>query len=473
MSNSDMRKYTFLMTKKVAIAGAAGFVGLALIDSLLSNEDIEVFALSRKERKSSHPRLHWKKADLFSMLDIEKAIRECELVYYLVHSMGPSAHLDQGTFNDYDLILADNFGRACRKLKIDHLIYLGGLIPKDGTLSLHPESRLEVEQAFKNYISNVIVLRAGIIIGYQGSSFNIMIALLKKAPFLLLPPWTSNYTSPIDIRDVIVALTSFAEEKSFASKNFDLMGDKPLTYRSLFTLGLKAMNRKVPLFSFGFNLLFLTKRFIKMITGASSRLVYPLIDSLEHSMIAIDPLDLKASPIKLSDSLRYHYEAIKIHPYRFSLTRPKRKTVRSVQRIIVPEDSNATQIGKEYMYWLPKALYPFLRVFVRDEKVYFCFLSKKIILLRLKHSLERSSHNRQIFYINGGLLAAEQERGRLEFRTVLDKGVCLCAIHDFYPALPWYIYKYTQAKVHLLVMYLFKRHLRLINSGERSWIATF
>ena len=35
----------------------------------------------------------------------------------------------------------------------------------------------------------------------------------------------------------------------------------------------------------------------------------------------------------------------------------------------------------------------------------------------------------------------------------------LAAIHDFVPRLPWYVYKYTQAQVHLFVMRGFARHL--------------
>jgi hypothetical protein len=35
----------------------------------------------------------------------------------------------------------------------------------------------------------------------------------------------------------------------------------------------------------------------------------------------------------------------------------------------------------------------------------------------------------------------------------------MVAIFDFIPALPWWVYKNTQAVVHLMVMNLFRRHL--------------
>jgi hypothetical protein len=67
---------------------------------------------------------------------------------------------------------------------------------------------------------------------------------------------------------------------------------------------------------------------------------------------------------------------------------------------------------------------------------------------------------RQLFYIKGGFLAKKEERGRLEFRRVLNSDYLIVAIHDYYPALPWYIYIYTQAIAHLWVMRGFESHLK-------------
>jgi hypothetical protein len=61
--------------------------------------------------------------------------------------------------------------------------------------------------------------------------------------------------------------------------------------------------------------------------------------------------------------------------------------------------------------------------------------------------------------VRGGLFSKKSGRGRLEFREVLGGEACLAAIHDFKPRLPWFIYKVTQALVHLWVMKQFARHL--------------
>lgn len=75
---------------------------------------------------------------------------------------------------------------------------------------------------------------------------------------------------------------------------------------------------------------------------------------------------------------------------------------------------------------------------------------------------ERSTDDRQLFFITGGLLARVEgagERGRLEFREVLSGEAVLAAVHDFRPSLSWWLYTMTQARVHLWVMRSFARHL--------------
>ena len=89
-------------------------------------------------------------------------------------------------------------------------------------------------------------------------------------------------------------------------------------------------------------------------------------------------------------------------------------------------------------------------------------------LLVLKFSPDRSSTSRQLFYIAGGVLADYSGRGRLEFRESSDKKFIIAAIHEFRPNLPWYIYRYTQAIFHLLVMRAFGRHLWKVNKTSQT-----
>ena len=204
--------------RKILIAGASGFIGHALIENLLKDENIEIVGLSRGIKTSTHPRLTWKKCDLFSLKDITEAMPGCDTAYYLVHSMLPSASLSQGKFYDFDLIMADNFVRAAKIHKLGHIIYLGGMIPESDDLSWHLRSRLEVEETFKLSPIKTTVLRAGLIIGPHGSSFTILERLVKRLPVMICPAWTRTLSQPVALKDIIRALYRVLTDEAIQGK---------------------------------------------------------------------------------------------------------------------------------------------------------------------------------------------------------------------------------------------------------------
>jgi hypothetical protein len=60
------------------------------------------------------------------------------------------------------------------------------------------------------------------------------------------------------------------------------------------------------------------------------------------------------------------------------------------------------------------------------------------------------------------LLAKKPQRGRLEFRQTLGSQQIMAAVLDYEPALPWWLYRATQALAHLWVMRAFNKHLKSI-----------
>lgn len=449
--------------KKVLIAGASGFIGKYLIDSLIEQTDYEIIALSRSQKSSSHPRVQWMACDLFSVAQIEKVLAGVDLVYYLVHSMQPSAKLDQASFVDYDLILADNFGRAAKKHNVTKVIYLSGIIPqslKASELSKHLLSRLEVEDALKEYFEEFVILRAGLVLGKDGSSYNILVNLVKRLPIIVCPHWANHTTSPVHYTTVIDSLITVLDEQ-YHGDILDISSKDNVTYFELLQLTAKSFGLKRAFFKFPFNIDSISRLWVSFFSGASKRLVYPLLESLSHDMVPRANQTIPKEPtMEVKDAIEIVSRNIGDYKYRFTNHSVKRKTVRSVQRFIVPDNMNAKELAFEYMQWLPKFFSPFLLVEIKDEQwIYFCVFHKRIKLLIMKLSYERSTSDRQLFYIKGGLLASKNDKGRLEFRTVLRNKYALGAIHEFKPALPWFIYRYTQAIAHLFVMNAFGRHL--------------
>jgi uncharacterized protein YbjT (DUF2867 family) len=379
--------------------------------------------------------------------------------------MLPSASLSQGTFYDFDLILADNFARAAKQSEIKHIIYLGGMIPKTDQLSWHLKSRFEVEQTLTRSGLCVTTLRAGLIIGPGGSSFTILQRLIERLPVMICPSWTDTYSQPVDLEDIGKVFLRVLNDTKLQNKTYDIGGPETLTYQSLLKKASMLIKKKRHFLALEIIPMKISRIWVSLITGVPRDLVYPLVLSLKHEMI-VSPhlsypyahLDLQTSlDESLKKALNTHQDApLKGHT-------PIQRDVRSIQRLVLPKGKNAQWVAEEYFRWLPKFFFLGIKISIQDDQCTFHFLTPKIKLLILNLSRERSTPDRQLLYIIGGLLADIQERGRLEFREVLDRKYVMAAIHEFRPALPWYIYRWTQAVLHLIVMKAFNRHLKKID----------
>lgn len=454
----------------ILVAGATGFIGQRL---LLALSDYKVIALQRFQnvppllQNASH--IEWRSCDLFSLLQIEQASQGADIAIYLVHSMLPSARLSQANFSDTDLILADNFVRACRRNKIQRILYLGGIIPPEEPLSPHLQSRWEVEETLRQSGIPLTSLRAGLIIGAGGSSFEMMYLLVKRLPVMLCPHWTRHSLRPIDVHDVIASIKYCLETPETQARTYDLAGPEALTYLDLMLKTARLLGKKRQIISVPFFNPRLSVMWVRLVTGASPSLIKPLVESLRSNLLP-DPRRLLQMPgylyKNINDSLIS--EMAEFKPT-LSLTHQtiRRRSleaslVRSVQRLHLPPAHNAEWAAHEYLRWLPHFFFPFLLVQTDETICRFKVFFWRKSLLRLKLSVTRSTPDRQLFYIVGGLLASRHnpKDSRLEFREVLQGRYILAAIHNFSPSLPWYIYKYSQAVVHLWVMRKFDQHLQ-------------
>lgn len=450
---------------KVAIAGASGFVGRYLIDALLA-KGYSIVALSRRNRSNDDREdLKWITCDLFSRKDTQKALEGCEIAFYLTHSMIPSARLSQGNFADYDLVLADNFARAAKNHQLKQIIYLGGIIPEDYSLSRHLLSRLEVERTLKASGVPLTSLRAGIILGPEGSSFRIMYNLVKRLPIMICPSWTGTLSNPISIWDMVKALVYCTGNPETQNTFFDVGGKTTLSYLEMMRILGRKLNRRrlllmVPFFSPELSKLWVTK-----VTGAPKDLVYPLIGSLKTHMVPNVHHTLpddQFSPTTYEEALDRILEETKSLekvPSAFQYSGSGNdKDVRSIQRLETLYRFNAEEVAKLYFKWLG-SIFPFLRVRQNDSEVsvFLRGISKPLIALEIDRSASSKAYC--LFYIRKGLLSEGTGRGRLIFRTIIDGRNTMVEIHEFVPRLPWFIYKYSQAIVHLMTMKMFNRYL--------------
>ena len=448
----------------VVVGGGSGFIGHALGAKLA--ERFQVVGTSRSERKPDQHFKEWRRGDLFNLREAEEVLEGARFAIYLVHSMLPSARLTQASFEDLDLICADNFARAAKKAGVEQIVYLGGLVPDTEDLSPHLASRLEVEKTLGRYGVPVTTLRAGLVIGGGGSSFEILTRLVQRLPAMVVPKWTLTRMQPVAVDDVIALLSFVVGREECYGETYDVGAPEALDYRTLMAmcaeiLGLERSMVPVPIFTPG-----LSRLWVSLVTGAPKSLVAPLVESLRHEMVARDLrlsalAGLEPTPVRaaMEKALAGYGEKPAQRPRAAKEPRAP-SLVRSVQRMRLPDGRDAEWAAHEYMRWLPVALRGLVRAEVdANRDCVFAVWLLGLPLLVLTYAPKRSTPDRQLFFVTGGLLSRRTQRGRFELRQVLDGRTLMTAIHDFAPRLPWFVYVHTQARFHAWVMAAFRRHL--------------
>ena len=459
--------------KKILLTGASGYIGSHLMNKLKDN--YEIIAISRNiENKSNEHNVTWKAADLFDLNEITEVMEDIDIAIYLVHSMMPSAKLTQASFEDMDALLADNFAKAASYNKVQHIVFMSGLIPNTSELSPHLRSRLECEQILGSYGVPVSTLRAGLIIGSKGSSYPILKKLVERLPGLLLPKWAYNTTLPVAIDDVIDGLYKIVERNPNENESIDIGGPSHMTYKDLFKQTAEVLDKRLPTIDLPIIPIWLSKYWVKLISGVPKEMVYPLMDSLIHDMIRNDEnivKDISIGKIDYKESVRNALEEeTKTQKKGKSSRKGDIKDVRAISRVVLPKDVNMIQLAESYANFLNRITLNVVNSDFNEDNftISVPFLNKDLLLL--SKDFKASNNERILYRIVGGDFALDSDGGnaRLEFRRLPNSDACIIALQEYEPTLPWWVYKYTQAKVHKSVMNLFKFKInsQKTNKGE-------
>ena len=156
----------------VLVTGATGFVGSRLVPALVEAGH-EVKAMTRNPDEYDGPGTAVA-GDVSDAGSLGEAVSGVDVAVYLVHS------LDDNDFERKDAEAARSFALAAAASGIRQIVYLGGLGKDDVDLSAHLRSRREVETLLGASGVPVTVLRAAIVVGAGGISWEMTRQLVKR-----------------------------------------------------------------------------------------------------------------------------------------------------------------------------------------------------------------------------------------------------------------------------------------------------
>ncbi len=279
--------------KRVLILGATGFIGRRLAAALSTQPHVRLRCLTRRPSSFSAG-VEVVIGDLLEPASLPAALEGIDTVFYLVHSMAGG----RTGFAERDRQAALNFVAAATAARVRRVVYLGGLGEREG-LSEHLASRTEVGDILQSAPFATTVLRAAVIIGAGGASFEIIRSLVHRLPVMIIPLWVQTRCQPIAVDDVIGYLVGVLNDERTAGDTFDIGGPEVLSYLEMMERFAKIAGEvnlyiPVPLLTPR-----LSSYWVGLVTPVKASVAMPLIEGLrnevvcrEHRITELIPLEL-------------------------------------------------------------------------------------------------------------------------------------------------------------------------------------
>jgi uncharacterized protein YbjT (DUF2867 family) len=265
---------------RVLVTGASGFVGGRLCPAL-EEAGHEVLAMTRRPEsysgagKAVQGDVH----DAGSLADV---LAGCDAAYYLVHS------LDEVDFRQRDAEAARTFATAAAEAGVGRIVYMGGLGDDSDDLSDHLRSRREVEELLGSAGVPVTTLRAGIIVGHGGISWEMTRQLVEHLPAMITPRWVRTRTQPIAVADVVRYLVGVLTVPEAAGRHFDVGGPDVLEYIEMLRRVAVIEGRTLIVVPVPFLSKKLSSRWLSLVTSVDVQTGRSLIDSMGNEVVVRD-----------------------------------------------------------------------------------------------------------------------------------------------------------------------------------------
>lgn len=267
--------------RDILVTGASGFIGSHLAQALVE-QGHRVRAMTR------HPEQYDGAGDPIAGDVADAATLRAPLAgiytaYYLVHS------LDSADFEDKDATAARSFGQAAADAGVRRIVYLGGLGEDDGTLSPHLRSRREVETLLGEGGVPVTTLRAAVVIGHGGISWELTRQLVDHLPVMIAPKWVNTRTQPIALSDVVRYLVGVLDDPRADGQVYEVGGPDVLRYKDMMSTVARIQNRRVlPVLTVPLLTPRLSSAWLALVTDVDVQTARTLIDSMTNEVVVHD-----------------------------------------------------------------------------------------------------------------------------------------------------------------------------------------
>jgi len=271
-----------LRPMRILLTGISGSIGAALVPALLrAGHELRGFA---RPSARVHLDMPVVRGDAVTGAGLDEALEGIDVAYFLIHSME-----GEDGFAQRERRAVESFVAAAQRAGLRRVVYLGGIVPEQRTLSRHLSSRLEVELILLAELPEAVALRASIVIGSRSRSFRLLVHLVERMSVLALPAWRVHRTRPVDVRDVVAFLAAAATtEQAAGGLSLDIAGPDLLTYEQIIERIADLMLVRRSALRLPRNAMPLAAPVAARVAGEDPGFIIPLMESLTTDLLPRD-----------------------------------------------------------------------------------------------------------------------------------------------------------------------------------------
>lgn len=282
--------------QRVLVLGASGHIGQNLIPALIAQGHQVTAGARRVDWMMSQG---WQNTrcvfvDLHDPKTLRDVIRNTDIVYYLVHSMGDAHNLIE-----QERQAALNVVDALEESDVKQIIFLSALQHKDQPYSPHLVARKLTGEVLRTSSIPVTEIRTSMIVGPGSAAFEIMRDMVYNLPILTPPRWVRSKSSPIALKNLIYYLTEIIHHPTHQQRIFDAGGPEYISYQTLFERFINISGKKRLLIPLPIPASIISAGFISLITSVPTSIAKELIQGLKYDLPAKDASLRKLIPQKL------------------------------------------------------------------------------------------------------------------------------------------------------------------------------
>ena len=211
------------------------------------------------------------------------ALEGCEAAYYLVHSLDDPDFLQR----DADAARSVRHGGGRGRAASGSSTWAGSATtPTTCRPTCAAAARSSGCSASRGV--PVTTLRAGIIVGHGGISWEMTRQLVEHLPAMITPRWVRTRTQPIAVADVVRYLVGVLEAPVEGSRAFDIGGTEVLEYVEMMRRVAAIEGRTMIVVPVPLLTPRLSSRWLSLVTDVDVQTGRSLIDSMSNEVVVRD-----------------------------------------------------------------------------------------------------------------------------------------------------------------------------------------